>query len=149
MSINDNTTTDHSPTPGHAQRASVTSSGADEAAQAGEEVSELARHGDPSQTPTKTTRKTSEEAAGQTRRGIVWVRPSELMGQATARVAERGIDFQAELARRTRRLPVQTAEASRRAVTRRARRLPPVAAFGRRGHRHAGATRSGIGLGVS
>lgn len=149
MSINDNTTTGHSPTPERAERASVASSKADEATHAGEEISPLARHGDPSQTPTKPTRRTVEEAAERSRRGVVWLRPSELMGQVTARVAGRGIDFRAELARRTRRLPVQTAAASRRAINRRARRLPPVTAFGRGGQPLPGATRSGIGLGVS
>ncbi|MHB1801368.1 MAG: hypothetical protein ACYCU5_06855 [Actinomycetes bacterium] len=111
------------------------------------EVPELARHGDPSQATRKATaaRQAAEEATGQ-RRGVVWMRPSELMGHATARVAGRGIDFHAELARRARRPAVQAVAASRRAISERARRLPPVSAFGRRGHSPAGATRSGIGL---
>jgi len=113
------------------------------------EVPELARHGDTSQAsrkaPEKTARQAAEEATAQ-KRGVVWMRPSELMGHATARVAGRGIDFHAELARRARRPAVQAVAASRRAISERARRLPPVTAFGRRGHSPAGATRSGIGL---
>jgi len=109
------------------------------------EVSELARHGDPSQT----ARKATDAAAGDAvrrKRGVVWVRPSELMSQLTAQAAGRGIDFHAELARRARRPAVQAVAASRRAISERARRLPPVTAFGRRGHPSQGATRSGIGL---
>lgn len=113
------------------------------------EVPELARHGDPSQATreatAKTARQAAEEATGQ-KRGVVWMRPSELMGQATARIAGRGIDFHAELARRTRRPAVQAVASTRRAISERARRLPPVTAFGRHGHSPAGATRSGIGL---
>lgn len=111
------------------------------------EVPELARHGDPSHATRKATaaRQAAEEANGQ-RRGVVWMRPSELMGHATARIAGRGIDFHAELARRARRPGVQAAAASRRAISERAHRLPPVTAFGHRGHSPVGATRSGIGL---
>ncbi len=107
-----------------------------------EEVSELARRTDPSQAD-----KTSEKlAAEKAKRGIVWVRPSELMSQASARAAGRGIDFHAELARRARRPAVQAVATSRRAISERARRLPPVSAFGRRGQSPSGATRSGVGL---
>lgn len=105
------------------------------------EVSELARHGDPSQ-----ANRSAEQAATKTGRGVVWVRPSELMSHATARVAGRGIDFHAELARRSRGPVVQTVAATRRAISERARRLPPVSTFGRRGQAPTGATRSGIGL---
>jgi len=113
------------------------------------EVPELARHGDPSQATRKTTAKTARQATEETtgqKRGVVWMRPSELMGHATARAAGRGIDFHAELTRRARRPGVQAVAASRRAISERARRLPPVTAFGHRGHSPAGATRSGIGL---
>lgn len=109
-----------------------------------EEVSALARHGDPSQA--KTTDSKTEEKA---KRGIVWVHPSELMSQTTARVAGRGIDFQAELSRRTRRLPGEATRGTRRGIRstgERARRLPPVTAFGLREQSSTGATRSGIGL---
>lgn len=107
------------------------------------EVSELAWHGDPSQATRNAT--ATGQATGQ-KRGVVWMRPSELMGYATARIAGRGIDFHAELARRARRPALQAVAESRRTISGRARRLPPVTAFGRRGHAPAGATRSGIGL---
>lgn len=110
-----------------------------------EEVSELARHTDPSQAK-KTAEKQAPEAAEKAKGGIVWVRPSELMTQASARAAGRGIDFHAEIARRARRPAVQAVAASRHAISERARRLPPVSAFGRRGQSPSGATRSGIGL---
>ena len=60
-------------------------------------------------------------------RGVEWVRPTELMARHSATVAGRGIDFQAELSRRTRR-PLA---AGARRVGERIRRLPPVSAFGR------------------
>lgn len=115
------------------------------------EVSELARHRDPSQKATTAEQKTAEKDP----RGVTWVRPSELMNQATARAAGRGIDFQAELARRARRVPGQVYRGTRtgvragaRAVSERARRLPPVSAFGRGGgERFTWISRSGIGLG--
>lgn len=109
-----------------------------------EEVSELARHGDPSQKAAD--QKATGEAARKAKHGVTWVRPSELMSHATARVAGRGIDFHAELTRRTRRAPVQAVAASHRAISEHARRLPPVTAFGRHGQSPTGATRSGIGL---
>jgi hypothetical protein len=111
-----------------------------------EEVSELARHSDPSRATKTADKQAPEVTAEKARRGVVWVRPSELMTEASARVAGRGIYFHAELARRARRPAVQTVAASRRAISERARRLPPVSAFGRRGQSPSGATRSGIGL---
>lgn len=110
------------------------------------EVSELARHADPSQA-TKTAAQDAAADAAVSGRGVVWLRPSELASQATARAAGRGIDFHAELARRARRPVVQSVAASRRAISERARRLPPVTAFGRRGRSAFGASRSGIGWG--
>ena len=84
-----------------------------------------------------------------------WVRPSELLASRSARVAGRGIDFQAELARRTRRGPGQIVRGTRRGVragarfvSERARRLPPVSDFGRGpGPTYSLVSRSGIGLG--
>ena len=66
-----------------------------------------------------------------------------------------GIDFQAELARRSRRVPGQAYRAARtgartgvRFVSERARKLPPVTAFGRgSGEHYSWVSRSGIGLG--
>ncbi len=116
------------------------------------ETSALARHGDPSQ-PAKTASET--EAAKKARPGVEWVRPTELMLSRSGRVAGRGIDFQAELARRTRRVPGQAYRARRtgfrsgaRFVSEQARRLPPASAFGRgSGERLTWVSRSGIGLG--
>ncbi|MDQ7991086.1 MAG: hypothetical protein REI45_00225 [Propionicimonas sp.] len=111
------------------------------------ETSELARHKDPSLTATKD----EKEAAKAKARGVEWVRPSELLVSRSGRVAGRGIDFQAELARRARRVPGQTFRATRtgvRSVSERARKLPPVSAFGRgSGERFSWVSRSGIGLG--
>lgn len=111
-----------------------------------QEVSELARHADPSQAAGKASAQTTAEASKKAKRGVVWVRPSELMSMASARAAGRGIDFHAELARRARAPMGQAAATSRPAISERARRLPPVTAFGRRSASPAGATRSGIGL---
>ena len=60
------------------------------------------------------------------RPGIVWVRASDLLSTGTGRIAGRGIDFEAELARRVRRTPATT----RRAISERADRLPPLSEFG-------------------
>lgn len=93
--------------------------------------------------------------ATKARPGVEWVRPTDLMLSRSGRIAGRGIDFQAELARRTRRVPVQAARATgrgartdARAISERARRLPPASAFGRgSGERFTWVSRSGIGLG--
>ncbi|MCK1800772.1 hypothetical protein ABZ787_05205 [Micrococcus luteus] len=113
------------------------------------ETSALARHRDPSLT------KDTTEAAKKQRPGVEWVRPTDLMVSRSARVAGRGIDFQAELARRSRRVPGQAYRAARtgartgvRFVSERARKLPPVTAFGRgSGEHYSWVSRSGIGLG--
>ncbi|WP_454131411.1 hypothetical protein [Microbacterium lacticum] len=118
----------------------------------GSEVSELARHGDPS-----AANKTAvETATGRRRSGVQWVRPSDLLAARLGRVAGQGIDFQAELARRARLVPGHAYRGTRaaarsgvRVVSERARRLPPVTAFGRGvgAARHSWVSRSGIGLG--
>jgi hypothetical protein len=59
--------------------------------------------------------------------GISWVRASDLFSSGSARVAGRGIDFEAELARRMRRIPANAS----RAIRNRADRLPPLSEFGR------------------
>lgn len=115
------------------------------------ETSALAQHRDPS----LTTRDTGRDAAKRQRPGVEWVRPTDLMASRSARMAGRGIDFQAELARRARRVPGQAYRATRdgarsgaRFVSERARKLPPVTAFGRGGgERFSWVSRSGIGLG--
>ena len=60
-------------------------------------------------------------------RGVEWVRPTDLIARQSAHAAGRGLDFQAELARRT-RTPIG---AGVRRLGDRARRLPPISAFGR------------------
>ena len=60
-------------------------------------------------------------------RGVEWVRPTDLIARHSAHAAGRGLDFQAELARRT-RTPIG---AGVRRLGHRARRLPPISAFGR------------------
>lgn len=115
------------------------------------ETSVLARHGDPSLTNTTT----EKDPAKRERPGVEWVRPSELMASRSARLAGRGIDFQAELARRARRVPGHAYRGARsgvrigaRFVSERTRKLPPVTAFGRgSGERYSWVSRSGIGLG--
>ncbi len=117
------------------------------------EVSALARHRDPSLT--KKTAEAAKDKAEQKRPGVEWVRPSELLASRSARIAGRGIDFQAELARRTRQAPGHVvrgtrsgARAGTRFVSERARRLPPVSDFGRGpGPSYSWVSRSGIGLG--
>ena len=56
------------------------------------------------------------------------VRASDLLSSSTGRMAGRGIDFEAELARRMRRTPATT----RRAIRDRASKLPPLSEFGQR-----------------
>lgn len=107
------------------------------------EASELARHRDPSLT--KKAQAATQNAAWK-KSGVEWVRPSELLASRTANLTGRGIDFQAELARR---LSGETYRATRRGVrymSERARRLPLVTAFGRSAQSPQGSTRSGIGL---
>lgn len=116
-----------------------------------DEASALAHHKDPSVT--------GKDVAGvaeiKKARGVEWVRPSDLLASRSQRVAGRGIDFQAELARRSRRVPVRAVRATGRGITKtgaaiseRARKLPPVTAFGRgAGERHSWVSQSGIGLG--
>jgi len=60
-------------------------------------------------------------------RGVEWVRPTDLIARHSAHAAGRGLDFQAELARRT-RTPIG---AGVRRLGDGARRLPPISAFGR------------------
>ena len=60
-------------------------------------------------------------------RGVEWVRPTDLIARHSAHAAGRGLDFQAELARRT-RTPIG---AGVRRLGDRAQRLPPISAFGR------------------
>lgn len=112
------------------------------------QMSEFARHGDPS-------RKSTPLASRMPGRGVDWVRPSDLMTRACGRVAGRGIDFHTSLTQQARRIPVHSARSLQRgvrtvsrAVSARARRLPPASAFGHGpGRSYSWVSRSGIGLG--
>jgi hypothetical protein len=73
-------------------------------------------------------------------RGVEWVRPTELMARGGSRVAGAGINFQTELRRRT----YEATATSARSIAKRARRLPPLTAFGHGGSRR-GAERGSIG----
>lgn len=59
---------------------------------------------------------TKSEKQSHVGRGIAWVRPSDLIASSTARIAGRGIDLQADLARRVRRVPGQAYRATRNQV---------------------------------
>lgn len=80
-----------------------------------------------------------EKARG---RGVEWVRPTDLIARQSSRLAGHGIDVHTELARRAR---IAAREGARR-LSERARRLPPVSAFGRHGASQTGPERSGVGL---
>lgn len=74
-------------------------------------------------------------------RGVEWVRPTDLIARQSAHVAGRGLDFQTKLARRT-RAPI---DAGVRRLGDRARRLPPLSAFGRSASRSQ-LSRSGLSM---
>ncbi|MFV0451345.1 MAG: hypothetical protein ACK5LS_03720 [Propioniciclava sp.] len=80
--------------------------------------------------------------AARRARGVEWVRPTDLIARHGATLSGRGIDFDADLAHRA-RAPL----ASRlHDLGNRARRLPPLSAFGRSGTSGSGPVRSGIGM---
>jgi hypothetical protein len=74
-------------------------------------------------------------------RGVEWVRPTDLMVRSASRVVGAGIDFHADMARRSRR----AAAIGTGALAERARRLPPVAAFGR-GRADRSMSRDAVGM---
>ncbi|MGO3153455.1 MAG: hypothetical protein ACTIJJ_12685 [Galactobacter sp.] len=87
-------------------------------------------------------------------RGVEWVRPTDLLARQSATLAGRGIEFEVELARRTRKVTGDVTRASGRglgktaqAISGRARRLPDVSEFGRGSRHQSWVSRSGIGLG--
>ncbi|WP_257477306.1 hypothetical protein [Acidipropionibacterium jensenii] len=95
-------------------------------------------------TTTATTTPISDPAWNPERRvgrGVEWVRPTDLVARSGSRVAGAGIDFQADMARRSR----HAVAASTRGLAERARRLPPVAAFGR-GHTDHPMSRDAVGM---
>ena len=75
-------------------------------------------------------------------RGVEWVRPTDLIVRSSGSLAGRGIEFNSEQGRRFRSSLVTGA----RSVSERARRLPPLSAFGRRGQHVEGPARSGVGM---
>lgn len=130
------------PNNGRATPESVDKTETPEAVQAAEAVRRLGNNTSSSGLSTKRVR------------GVEWVRPTDLIARHGAALAGRGIDFEVKLARRARRLPGQAVRSGSRginteqmAVSKRARRLPPVSEFGRSGGSQTRVTRSGIGLG--
>jgi hypothetical protein len=75
-------------------------------------------------------------------RGVEWVRPTDLIARHSAHAAGRGLDFHADLARRT-RTPIG---AGVRRLGDRARRLPPISAFGRSTAPASQVSRSGVSM---
>ncbi|WP_167131779.1 hypothetical protein [Paramicrobacterium chengjingii] len=107
----------------------------------GAEAAEVA--GTPDAVKERASRAAVKEKLTQVRgRGIDWVRPTDLMAQSGGALSRRGIDFTTAVGRRL-RTPV---EASARWTAQRARRLPPVSAFGRHNATGHGQGRSGIGM---
>ena len=100
------------------------------------EVSELARHGDPSRTEPASSAAMSLEdrlRAEHDRSQVVWVRPTELLPSASARMIGRGIDLRSELARRAelrRQTSPQATPVTRPGIRARAQGLAPLSAFG-------------------
>ncbi len=82
------------------------------------------------------------QGAGRRVRGVEWVRPTDLLTRHGAALAGRGIDFEVELARRTR----TTTTTPLRGLGDRARRLPPLSAFGRSQTTQAAPSRPGAGM---
>ena len=70
------------------------------------------------------------------------MRPTDLIAQGGGRLSRRGIDRTAEMNRHV-RAPI---EKGARWVAERAKRLPPLSAFGRRGGAEQGPHRSGVGM---
>lgn len=75
-------------------------------------------------------------------RGVEWVRPTDLLVRSSGTLAGRGIEFNSEQGRRLR----SSLATGARAVSERAKRLPPLSAFGRRGQHIEGPARSGVGM---
>jgi len=77
------------------------------------ELSELARHADPSVRPNGSA--AAQDAATSS---VAWVRPSDLPTVVGSKVIRRGIDLQAELNRRAQRAPGSATRVTRRAISR-------------------------------
>lgn len=120
-----------------------------EAARAGQAESEArtAQAADPA-TPdavkeAEVSRQAVKQRLAQMRgRGVDWVRPTDLMAHHAGALSRRGIDFTAEQSRRLR----SPLEVRAQRIAERARRLPSLSAFGRRGTADQGQSRSGVGM---
>ena len=88
------------------------------------------------------TERQTPAAEARRARGVEWVRPTDLIARQGAALAGRGIDFEVELARRT-RTPLATGV---RGLGERARRLSPLSAFGRGSTGQAAPSRPGVGM---
>jgi len=114
------------PDPYDRQQALAAMNDKPQAAQAAQaEASALARLGDPSLPSTKSTEQTPQAAR---RRGIEWVRLSDLLTRGGISAANRGAVNQENVIRRMR---TSANPVSRRGIARKsAPSLPPVTAFG-------------------
>lgn len=89
------------------------------------------------------SRKAAKEKLARVRgRGVDWVRPTDLLAQGGGALSRRGIDRTADMNRLV-RAPI---EKGARWVAERAKRLPSLSAFGRRGGTEQGPRRSGVGM---
>lgn len=89
------------------------------------------------------SRKAAKEKLARVRsRGVDWVRPTDLIAQGGGALSRRGMDRTADMSRLV-RAPI---EKGARWVAERAKRLPPLSAFGRRGGAEQGPRRSGVGM---
>ena len=89
------------------------------------------------------SRRAAKEKLAQVRgRGVDWVRPTALFARAGGALSRGGIDLAAAGSRRL-RAPI---EKGAQRASERARHLPPVSAFGRRGGTDRAQVRSGVGM---
>ena len=89
------------------------------------------------------SRKAAKEKLARVRgRGVDWVRPTDLIAQGGGALSRRSIDRTADMNRHG-RAPI---EKGARWVAARAKRLPPLSAFGRRGGAEQGPRRAGVGM---
>lgn len=100
------------------------------------EISELARHTDPwlaAQRWRGGHPLLERLSAEHDRSQVVWVRPTELLPSASARMIGRGIDLRTELARRgeeRRQTSPQATPVTRPGIRARAQGIAPLSAFG-------------------
>jgi hypothetical protein len=89
------------------------------------------------------SRKAAKEKLARVRgRGVDWVRPTDLIAQGGGTLSRRGIDRTVEMNRHV-RAPI---DKGARWFAERAKRLPPLSAFGHRGGADQGPRRSGVGM---